>query len=64
MLYPDEPLSAFTSMTKRDWIAVLVMQGLIAAGKIDFDHTVYASSAQWAYEIAESMIKESERHAD
>ena len=61
MLNPDDPLSVFTTMTKRDLLAAIAMQGRIASGDIDWEHT---NNGEWAYDIAEGMIKASERYAD
>ena len=53
-----EPMDLFDNITRRDWLAGLAMQGLVAQNGLDSDYLEDEDIATLAYAQADAMIRE------
>ena len=53
-----EPMDCFDNITRRDWLAGLAMQGLVAQNGLDSDYLEDEDIATLAYAQADAMIRE------
>lgn len=53
-----EPMDLFDNITRRDWLAGLAMQGLVAQNGLGSDYLEDEDIATLAYVQADAMIRE------